>query len=76
MCTSLNAELESNHTPDNLSELIINLSPEHFSNLQKLGLSITFPFFVFLYNMFVLVMSVLVFFLLQYFVVKAVHSGA
>ena len=36
--------LEPNHTPDNLSEQIIDLSPEHFSDLQELGLSIKFPF--------------------------------
>ena len=35
MCTLLNATPLSNHTPDNLAEMIINLSPEHFSKLQK-----------------------------------------
>ena len=42
--TECHTTLESNHTPDNLAELIINLSPEHFSELQNLGLSIMFPF--------------------------------
>ena len=37
--TECHTTLESNHTPDNLAELIINLSPEHFSELQNLGLS-------------------------------------
>ena len=42
--TECHTTLESNHTPDNLADLIINLSPEHFSELQKLGLSIMFLF--------------------------------
>ena len=36
--------LEPNHTQDNLSEQIIDLNPEHFSDLQELGLSIRFLF--------------------------------
>ena len=39
--TECHTDFESSHT---LSELIINLSPEHFSDLQKLDSSITFPF--------------------------------
>ena len=42
--TECHTTLESNHTPDNLAELIINLSPENFSELQKLGMSVIFPF--------------------------------
>ena len=37
--TECHTTLESNHTPENLAELIINSSPEHFSELQNLGLS-------------------------------------
>ena len=42
--TECHTDLVSNNTPDILSELLINLSPEHFSYFQNLGLSITFPF--------------------------------
>ena len=45
VCILLNVTPLSNHTPDNLADMIINLSPEHFSELQKnlVDMSVIFP---------------------------------
>ena len=48
--TECHTTLESNHTPDNLADLIINLSPEHFSENSSACIS---------FYMFVTVMLVL-----------------